>query len=617
MLGTTAFMKPSARSKAKSGKSGTPDVFFALTDLMWFLTHHATLSGIQRVQSNIARSLIGRRGDDARYVISETPVPGEDARFRELDRDALAGLIDYLNGELVEHEQLQAMLTECMEQAKPVTPRRGSVVVVLGSFWSNENTVDRYFGLKQSGVRIGVYVYDIIPLTHPEFCEAYLVRDFSASLLDLCLVADFFLAISDHTRRALAKFMRDNSPRQLPIRTVRLAHAMTLAPPTTEAWPAAMQRLKGQEYVAIVSTIEGRKNHLYAVNVWRQLIADGVDVPQLVLAGRRGWRITGLIEALEGTDNLDGRVHLVHDLSDTELVAVYRQSLFTVFPSLIEGWGLPVGESLALGKMCAASSTSSIPEVGGDFVDYFDPTNLQDGVETIGRLIRDRAWLAERQRNIVEHFVPRTWDQVADELLAEVEALRSAPVIPIGMAKLDAGVVYRPSDVFQPASPHRWLKDRATRFLLARSFYGNENIGAWMRGRSGELVFQTELAEGASIVVNIAVFSTGYLGASTVTLMLDPVAGQSRLRPVAHHIPMLPGANYQVRGHVGPGGVCRLTLELTGDYARPEGDVRDLAIGISAIGFAPADDMVARMDLLEGMTLRDATHRPGPSGAGD
>lgn len=609
-------MKQPARAKARSRETVGKDVFFALTDLMSFLTHHDTLTGIQRVQSNIARSLIDRRGDDARYIIADRPVPGKDACFRELDRTAFVRLIDYVNGEVVDHDQLQALLSLCVDGARPVTPRPGSAVILLGSFWSNENTVDRYLALKRSGVRIGVYIYDIIPLSHPEFCDAYLVRDFSASLLDLCLVADFFLAISDHTRSDLARFLSENSPSQPPIRTVRLAHAMTLQPEVADIWPNAMQRLKGREYVAFVSTIEGRKNHLYAVNVWRQLIADGVEVPDLVLAGRKGWRINGLIDLLEGTDNLDGRVHLVHDLSDTELAAVYENSLFTVFPSLVEGWGLPVGESLALGKMCAASNTSSIPEVGGDFVDYFDPTNLQDGVKVIARLIQNRAWLADRERNIADHFTARTWDEVADEFMAEVADLGRAPPTPIGVAMLEAGVVYRPSDVFQPPSPHRWLQDRATRFLMARSFYGNETVGCWMRGPSGEMVFQTGLAEGEPIVIDIAAFSTGLLGDAGVTLMLDPVAGKPRLRPVALHLPVEPGAQYQIRGHVGPAGLCRLTLEVAGPYERPGGDERDLAIGFSAIGFAPAADIEARMDLLEGMTLKVATYRPTSSAGG-
>lgn len=604
-------MKKTVRAKEQSRASGVSDIFFALTDLISFLSHHDTLTGIQRVQSNIAMSLITRGFEGARFILADPAVPGKDASFREIDRQALAQMIDYLNGEVVDHDHLQTLLAACRDQATSIVPRPGSVVILLGSFWSNENTIDRYFSLKRSGVRIGVYIYDIIPLTHPEFCDAFLVRTFAASLLDLCLVADFFLAISDHTNRELARFLKENSPEQPPIRTVRLAHAMTPQATASEIWPSAMQRLAGREYVAIVSTIEGRKNHVYAVNVWRQLIADGVDVPDLVLAGRQGWRINGLLDVLDGTDSLDGRVHMVHNLSDTELASVYENALFTVFPSFVEGWGLPVGESLAAGKMCAASNASSIPEVGGDFVDYFDPLNLSSGVEAIGRLIQDRGYLAERERNITDKFVARTWDGVTDEFMAQVADLRQAPPTAIGAAMTEPGVIYRPSDLLQTPSIHRWHDDRAIRFIMSRSFYGPEMIGAWMRGGAGEILFQTRETEGEPIVVSLSLFSTGFLGNSTITLMLDSAPGTPRLRPVAVQLGPTRVTHLQVRGYAGAGGLCRLTLEVSGPYAKVEGDARDLAIGLEGLGYAPLSDAGARMGLLEGLTFRPATHRPG------
>ena len=60
-------------------------------------------------------------------------------------------------------------------------------------------------------------------------------------------------------------------------------------------------------------------------------------------------------------------------MTDVELALLYRKCLLTMFPSLAEGWGLPVGESLAYGKICIASRAGAIPEVGGELVDYVDP----------------------------------------------------------------------------------------------------------------------------------------------------------------------------------------------------------------------------------------------------
>ena len=71
-------------------------------------------------------------------------------------------------------------------------------------------------------------------------------------------------------------------------------------------------------------------------------------------------------DVLIETGFLDGRIHILHDLSDVNLETLYEHCLFTTFPSIVEGWGLPVGESLTHDRAYVASKSSLIPEAGGD-----------------------------------------------------------------------------------------------------------------------------------------------------------------------------------------------------------------------------------------------------------
>jgi glycosyltransferase involved in cell wall biosynthesis len=71
----------------------------------------------------------------------------------------------------------------------------------------------------------------------------------------------------------------------------------------------------------------------------------------------------------------------LHDVTDAELDLLYRKCMFTTFPSFAEGWGLPVGESLAHGKITICSPVGGIPEVGGELLDYIDPYNVSSGLE--------------------------------------------------------------------------------------------------------------------------------------------------------------------------------------------------------------------------------------------
>jgi glycosyltransferase involved in cell wall biosynthesis len=144
----------------------------------------------------------------------------------------------------------------------------------------------------------------------------------------------------------------------------------------------------------------------------------GADaVPALVFAGQIGWLVDDLLAELASSDYLDGKIVLLPGLSDTELRQAYRSALFTVFPSLCEGWGLPVAESLAHGKFCVASNRTSIPEVGGDFVDYFDPLDDDDALAKIERLLLDPGYLTAREARLRSEYRPRAWADCVQDLV--------------------------------------------------------------------------------------------------------------------------------------------------------------------------------------------------------
>ena len=177
-----------------------------------------------------------------------------------------------------------------------------------------------------------------------------------------------------------------------------------------------------------VSTIEIRKNHQLLVNVWRRLVKQyGADfVPTLIFVGKVGWLIDDLLADLEASNYLDGKIMLVSDLSDAELRECYRTCLFTVFPSLCEGWGLPIAESLAQGRFCVASNRTSIPEVGGDLIDYFDPTNEDDAFAKIERLLLDLVYLTEREAQLRTKYRPRTLTDCVHALVAALDQTTSS-----------------------------------------------------------------------------------------------------------------------------------------------------------------------------------------------
>jgi glycosyltransferase involved in cell wall biosynthesis len=109
----------------------------------------------------------------------------------------------------------------------------------------------------------------------------------------------------------------------------------------------------------------------------------------------------------------------IEEPTDKELVWLYGRSSFTVFPSLAEGWGLPIGESLWFGKPRVASDATSMPEVGGSLRFYGDPHDIDTFADPIIRLVREREFHANPVAAINASRL-RTWAEAASEVVAAV-----------------------------------------------------------------------------------------------------------------------------------------------------------------------------------------------------
>ena len=298
--------------------------------------------------------------------------------------------------------------------------RPGDIVVSLGAGWGVPHYMKHIAEAKRRyGIRFSFLLYDLIPIEHESFVERRHVAQFRAWLQEAMPVADVVLTISRHSRDALIKLAAAAGWSLPRVEVVELGSGLSDRP------MAGDQRAIGfpPRYVLFVSTIEIRKNHALLVRVWRRLLErHGADaVPVLIFVGQIGWLVDDLLAELAASNYLDGKIELMPGLSDAELRQAYRSCLFTVFPSLCEGWGLPVAESLVQGKFCVASNRTSIPEVGGDLIDYFDPSNDDDALAKIERVLLDSAYLAAREARLQAKYRPRTWDDCVHSLIGKLD----------------------------------------------------------------------------------------------------------------------------------------------------------------------------------------------------
>jgi glycosyltransferase involved in cell wall biosynthesis len=312
--------------------------------------------------------------------------------------------------------------------------RPGDIIVSLGAGWGVPNYVKHIAEAKQRyGIKFSTLIHDLIPIEYESLVEERHVVQFRDWLQGVLPVADVVLTASRHSRSALIKLAQDAG---WPLPRVEVVepgsgfnNQLTAGDQTGVDLP--------KPYVLFVSMIEARKNHRLLVRIWRRLLErHGPEaVPSLIFAGQIGWLVDDLLADLVASNYLGGKIVLMPGLSDAALRQAYRSALFTVFPSLCEGWGLPIAESLMHGKFCVASNRTSIPEVGGDLVDYFDPVNEDDVLAKIERLLLDPAYLEAREARLKAEYRPRSWADCVHALIGYLEpALRadSASVRPLG-----------------------------------------------------------------------------------------------------------------------------------------------------------------------------------------
>jgi glycosyltransferase involved in cell wall biosynthesis len=298
--------------------------------------------------------------------------------------------------------------------------RRGDVIVSLGAGWGIPGYMKSIAEAKRRyGIKFSIFVHDVLPIEYATFFEPRHAVQFRNWLQEAVPVADIVLTNSEYSRASLIA-LAAKSGWPLPRVEVLPLGSGFGDPLAARGQPMASLPAR---YILFVSTIEIRKNHRLLVRVWQRLLErHGADlVPALVFIGQIGWSFDDLLADLEASGHLNGKIVLLRGLSDAELQQAYRCCLFTVFPSLCEGWGLPIAESLAHGKLCVASNRTSIPEVGGNLVDYFDPSNEEDALAKIERPLIDPGYLAAREAQVRAEFRRRTWADCAHALIRALE----------------------------------------------------------------------------------------------------------------------------------------------------------------------------------------------------
>jgi glycosyltransferase involved in cell wall biosynthesis len=277
-------------------------------------------------------------------------------------------------------------------------------------FWSPAHRIPL---LISKDIRSVVTIHDLVWKFHPKTMR------FFSQLLDMVLmpismkIADKIICVSNSTEQDIAAYFPKLSKKLVTIYE---------APTTFNYRNSSL--LIAYPFILFVGTLEPRKNLRKLLQALKVYISNKKNKVKLLIVGGSGWGNVNLENLILELD-LSEHVILMGYVSDCDLAYLYKNAIFTVMPSLYEGFGLPILESFAYGTPVITSNNSSMMEIGGKAAHFIDPnsvTSIKDGLD---KLLSDNDYLNRLRGNTKIEAEKYSWENAS---IVTLECLLSTQI---------------------------------------------------------------------------------------------------------------------------------------------------------------------------------------------
>ncbi|MFH0259601.1 glycosyltransferase family 4 protein [Vibrio barjaei] len=378
------------------------------------------LTGIGYYTLNIVKELLNRSVDivsihDGRYLNSEQTV-------KFIQDFELAGLVNAKSGSGLKRKlvnivrgipgsyQLKKLLLTIKLRPKLKMLAESQYVYFEPSFIPFE-----YAG------KTVTTIHDLSFVTHPEFHPSSRVEYLQSSLSSTIAQSDHLVVDSDFILDELNQHYAESIGKTS---SLYLGVDEGFGPQNTEGSSSLLDKLNLQNktYILSVCTLEPRKNLTRLIEAYKSLPALIREQSPLVLVGDSGWKNEAMLDSARALV-ASGQIKFTGYVSDRELKQLYASAMVFAYPSLYEGFGLPVVEAMASGAPVLTSNSGATKEVAGDGALLVEPTSIEAITSGLLKLIENpllREQLVEKGRMRVAQF---TWTNTVDDLLQTIEQL--------------------------------------------------------------------------------------------------------------------------------------------------------------------------------------------------
>ena len=252
-------------------------------------------------------------------------------------------------------------------------------------------------GIRKSGIKSVVTIHDLIFLRHPEFYNWLDTKIYAWKFRQTIREADHIIAVSECTKRDIIKLGQVDES--------RISVIYQSCAPRFNVSSSQGEEERTSRYILSVGSIEARKNILLAVKALPYL----PDDISLVIVGRHT-KYTDQVTAYAKANHLDHRVRILHGVSDEELPVLYAGAEAFVYPSVYEGFGIPIIEAISCGLPVVACTGSCLEEAGGPDSLYVAPDDAEGMANAIRQSLRGaegREQRILRSREYIRRFEGR------------------------------------------------------------------------------------------------------------------------------------------------------------------------------------------------------------------
>jgi glycosyltransferase involved in cell wall biosynthesis len=431
--------------------SQAPTVYLDVTDLIHWVSQNSTVTGIQRVQMNYALHAIplgvkflmfyGRYCkevalvDPALIEYMSDVLAGDQkldrAKFYALCPNARIALLSDARSKYPSQpikylvysaaSTLRFQIMSLLWQRTMLAPdfQPGDILLNVGRSWTIGGYVANIRRLKQQhGIHAHLLLHDVIPIVPVAQHKLPGVNlRFTQFVIDSFNSFDRFFTSSNYNVQQIKRYMLEFTGCMHRIEKSLFGQDIYGGPLQEAVLPDS---LEARQYLLSVGRVSESKNQIRLLRAWLRILKEGKSRGlKLVFVGKYRSKYRAFAEALSSLPPPSDQVLMLNETSDAQLHALYKGCRFTVFPSLIEGYGLPAAESISHGKFCLASNAASIPEAAGPHADFFDPEDENEIYNKLLSYIDNDALLQEKEAQIAAS-PPMSWAQATADLLAKV-----------------------------------------------------------------------------------------------------------------------------------------------------------------------------------------------------